>query len=71
MLQKPREALALSARGTVTASLAAHKSVNAKRNTTCEWHQDSVKIYEFIGMWGFLKGLFLQFSDQVFIMSGY
>lgn len=34
MLLKPREALALSACGTVTASLAAHKSMNAKRNTT-------------------------------------
>lgn len=33
MLLKPREALALSASGTVTASLVAHKSMNAKRNT--------------------------------------
>lgn len=53
MLLKPGAALALSACGTVTASLAAHKSVNVKRNTTSEQHWDTVKLI--YGIWGVLR----------------
>lgn len=62
MLLKLREALALSACGTVTASLAAHKSVNKKKKHSFPAAVEYCK-KEFVG--SLFKGLLEQIKDVV------